>query len=52
MNGTILTTTDARGVELNGVAEGRKEPVAGNTLQISLDYNIQMYAQQMAEKLM
>ena len=51
-NGTILTTTDARGVELNGVAEGRVEPVAGNTLQISLDYNIQMYAQQMAEKVM
>ncbi len=52
MNGTILTTTDARGVELDGVAEDRKEPVAGNTLQISLDYNIQMYAQQMAEKVM
>lgn len=51
-NGTILTTTDARGVELEGVAEDRVEPVAGNTLQISLDYNIQMYAQQMAEKVM
>ncbi|MCI8885463.1 MAG: peptidoglycan glycosyltransferase [Dorea sp.] len=51
-NGTILTTTDARGVELDGVAEDRVEPVAGNTLQISLDYNIQMYAQQMAEKVM
>ncbi len=51
-NGTILTTTDARGVELNGVAEDRVEPVAGNTLQISIDYNIQMYAQQMAEKVM
>lgn len=52
INGTILTTTDARGVELDGVAEDRVEPVAGNTLQISLDYNIQMYAQQMAEKVM
>lgn len=51
-NGTILTTTDARGIELEGVAEDRVEPVAGNTLQISLDYNIQMYAQQMAEKVM
>ena len=51
-NGTILTTTDARGIELEGVAEERIEPVAGNTLQISLDYNIQMYAQQMAEKVM
>lgn len=52
INGTILTTTDARGVELDGVAEDRVEPVAGNTLQVSLDYNIQMYAQQMAEKVM
>lgn len=51
-NGTILTTTDARGVELEGVAEDRIEPVAGHTLQISMDYNIQMYAQQMAEKVM
>ena len=52
INGTILTTTDARGVELDGMAEDRVEPVAGNTLQVSLDYNIQMYAQQMAEKVM
>ena len=49
-NGTILTTTDARGIELEGVAEDRIEPVAGHTLQISLDRNIQTYAQQMAEK--
>lgn len=49
-NGTILTTTDARGIELGGVAEERIEPVAGNTLRISLDSNLQMYAQQMAEK--
>lgn len=52
MNGTILTTTDARGIELEGVAEDRIEPVAGNTLQVSLDYNIQKYAQQAAEKVM
>ena len=52
VDGKILTTTDARGIELDGVAEDRKEPVAGNTLKISLDYNIQMYAQQMAEKVM
>ena len=51
-NGMILTTTDARGIELDGVAEDRIEPVAGSTLQVSLDYNIQMYAQQMAEKVM
>lgn len=49
-NGTILTTTDARGIELGGVAEERIEPVAGNTLRVSLDLNLQMYAQQMAEK--
>ena len=52
VDGTILTTTDARGIELEGVAEDRVEPKAGHTLQISLDYNIQMYAQQMAEKVM
>ena len=51
-NGTILTTTDARGIELEGVAEERIEPVAGKTLQLSLDYNIQKYAQQAAEKVM
>jgi len=49
-NGTILTTTDARGIELEGIAEERLEPIAGNTLQLSLDYNIQKYAQQAAEK--
>ena len=51
-NGTILTTTDARGIELSGEAEDRIEPVPGNDLQTSLDYNLQMYAQQMAEKVM
>ena len=51
-NGLILTTTDARGIELEGIAEERVEPVDGNTLQISIDYNVQMYAQQMAEKVM
>src|SRR5699024_11955754 len=42
-NGTILTVTDARGVELDTVAEDQIEPVAGETLQVSLDYNIQAY---------
>ena len=51
-NGKILSTTDARGVELEGIAEERIEPSAGNTLQISIDYNIQKYAQQMAQKVM
>ena len=51
-NGTILTTTDARGIELEGIAEDRIEAIPGNTLQLSLDYNIQAYAQQAAEKVM
>ena len=44
--------TDARGVELEGVAEDRIEPVEGLDLHVSLDHNIQMYAQQAAEKVM
>lgn len=51
-NGIILTTTDARGIELDAVAEGRIEPVAGKTLEISMDYNIQKYCEQAAEKVM
>lgn len=51
-NGTILTVTDARGVELDTVAEDRIEPVAGETLQVSLDYNIQAYCQQAAENVL
>ena len=52
INGTILTVTDARGIELEGVAEDRIEPVAGNTLKVSLDYNIQSYCEQAALKVM
>ena len=51
-DGKILTVTDARGVELDKIAEDRLEPMPGKTLQLSMDYNIQMYAQQMAEKVM
>ena len=51
-NGTILTVTDARGIELDGVAEDRIEPVDGQTLRVSLDYNIQAYCQQAAENVM
>ena len=51
-NGEILTLTDARGVELDKAAEDRIEPVAGNDLQISLDVNIQLYAQQLAYQVM
>ena len=49
-NGKILTMTDAAGVELENAFEDREEPVPGYDLTISLDYNIQMYAQQMALK--
>lgn len=50
--GKILTVTDARGVELDGTGERRKEPVAGDTLRTSLDINIQEYVQQAALKVM
>ena len=51
-NGKILTLTDAKGVEIADAGESRLNPVDGNNLRISLDYNIQMYAQQAAEKAM
>lgn len=49
-NGLILTTTDARGVEAENIGEERKEPVAGNNLRITMDENIQQFAQQAAAK--
>lgn len=52
INGKILTTTDARGIELSELGESRVEPVPGYDLCLSLDKNIQMYAQQAAEKVM
>lgn len=51
-DGTILTLTDAKGVELENAAENRIEPVAGNTLTVSLDVNIQKYAEQAAYQVM
>ena len=48
--GKILTLTDAWGSELEGKKEGRLEPKAGCDLYTSIDINIQMYAQQLAEK--
>lgn len=48
MNGTILTVTDARGVELISEGEERLDPIPGSDLYVSLDYNIQLYAQQAA----
>lgn len=50
--GKILTTTDARGVEINGLGERRAEPVKGNTLRLSLDISIQEFVQQAALKVM
>ena len=50
--GKILTTTDARGVELERLGESREDPVSGNDLQISLDASIQEYVQQAALKVM
>ncbi len=47
-NGTILTMTDAAGVELENAFEERIEPVAGADLYLSLDVNIQQYAEQAA----
>lgn len=52
IDGTILTQTDARGIELDGEAEERVEAVAGNNLHLTLDYNIQMYCQQAAKKVL
>ena len=50
--GKILTTTDARGIELDGVGENREEPQQGYNLRISLDADIQKYVQQAALKVM
>ncbi len=48
--GYILTTTDAAGHRVEHTAEQRKEAVPGNDLITSLDYSIQMYAEQAAKK--
>lgn len=50
--GKILTTTDARGIEIDEIGESRIDPVPGDNLQISLDINIQEFAQQAALKVM
>ena len=49
-NGQILTLTDAWGIEIQGAEENRNEPEPGKNLYISIDYNIQKYAQQLAER--
>lgn len=50
--GQILTLTDARGIELPDAGENRKEPVAGEDLVISLDYNMQQFTEQAAYQVM
>lgn len=51
-DGCILTTTNARGIEIAGVAEERIEPQAGKALYTSIDVNIQKFAEQAAKKVM
>ncbi len=51
-DGTILTVTDAGGVEIEEAGENRVEPVDGDDLYISLDMNIQSYADQLARQVM
>ncbi len=48
MPGSIKTLTDSRGIEIPNMAETREEPIPGNNLVVSLDVNIQQYAQQLA----
>lgn len=48
--GQILTLTDAKGIEQEGMGEKRKEPIAGDDLYISMDVNIQKYATQLARQ--
>lgn len=51
-DGTILTLTTAKGVEIPNAAENRIEPVPGKDLYLSLDMNIQEYGEQIAKKVM
>ncbi len=50
--GTILTVTDARGIEVEAAGESRIEPIPGGNLHISMDLNIQSYATQLAYQAM
>ena len=51
-DGNILTLTDYQGIEIENAAETRVEPVNGNDLYLSVDYNVQCYVQQAAEKVL
>lgn len=52
VDGKILTFTDARGIELDSYGEYRVEPAMGYDLYLSLDYSVQAYAQQEAERVL
>ena len=52
INGSILTYTDAAGIELENTAEQRVEPIAGNTLRLTLDWNIQSFVTQVCYEVM
>nr|WP_294148553.1 penicillin-binding transpeptidase domain-containing protein [uncultured Clostridium sp.] len=51
-DGKILTLSNAAGVEIENAAEDRIEPVAGNDLVVTLDVNIQKFAEQAAYQVM
>lgn len=51
-DGKILTLTTAKGVEIENAAEDRIEPIPGKNLYVSLDVNIQKYAEQAAKKVL
>ena len=50
--GYILTLTDVKGRRVKHSAESRQEAVAGDNLLLSLDVNVQQYAEQAAYKVM
>ena len=50
--GTILTVTDAKGIEIEEAGERRIEPISGLDLQLTIDINIQQYATQLAYQAM
>lgn len=52
VEGKILTTTTANGIEVDKEAERRVEPVPGYDLYLSLDASIQEYAEYIALKVM
>ena len=50
-NGYILTMTDGKGIEIPNEEEERQEPVSGEDLYLTMDIQIQKYAQQICEKM-